>query len=140
MSEKNKIALELFEKLSKVTDKLRKVQAKQMFEEKLTSPQFSVMYVIYKNGSISLKKIGEELMVTGANITCVVDNLEKENLVKRVPSREDRRVINAELTEEGKQKIESLFPEFTKNIAEAFNNLTETEMHELLKLTEKILK
>ena len=36
-----------------------------------------------KKGSIPLKKISDELMVTGANITCVMDNLEKEDLVKK---------------------------------------------------------
>jgi MarR family 2-MHQ and catechol resistance regulon transcriptional repressor len=48
-------------------------------------------------------------LVTGANITCVVDNLEKEDLVRRVPSKKDRRIINAELTDKGKEKIENFF-------------------------------
>lgn len=139
MNEKSKIALELFEKLSKATDKLRKIQAKQMFEQKLTAPQFSVLDVLYKNGSLPLKKISEELMVTGANITCVVDNLEKENFVKRVPSSEDRRVINAELTPLGKNKIDSIYPEFSKNITDVFANLSEAEQKELLRILSKIL-
>lgn len=139
MSDNSKLALELFEKLSKVTDKLRKVQARQMFEQKLTAPQFSVLEVIYKHGSLPLKKIGEELMVTGANITCVVDNLEKEEFVKRVPSSEDRRVINAELTSRGKSKIDAIYPEYSKNIAENFSTLTEAEQKELLRILTKIL-
>ncbi len=139
MNDSTNLTLELFEKLSKVTDKVRKVQAKQMFEQKLTSPQFNVMDVIYKNGSLPLKKISEELMVTGANITCVVDNLEKEGFVKRVQSSEDRRLINVELTPTGKSKIESIYPEYKQKIAENFSALNETEQKELLELLSKII-
>ncbi|MCX7875037.1 MAG: MarR family transcriptional regulator [Melioribacteraceae bacterium] len=139
MSDKFKLALELFEVLSKATDKLRKVQAKQMFEQKLTAPQFSVLEVIHKHGSLPLKKISEELMVTGANITCVIDNLEKENYVKRVPSNEDRRVINAELTSAGRSKIDSILPTYTKNISDVFSPLNENEQKELIRLLSKIL-
>jgi len=139
MSDKKLTSLELWEKLSKVNDKIRKVQARQMFEEKLTAPQFGVLEILYKRGPLPLKKISDEMMVTGANITCVVDNLEKENLVKRVPSKEDRRVIHAELTPDGKNKIDSIYPSYTKNIAEIFSSLSASEQKELLKLLSKIL-
>jgi MarR family 2-MHQ and catechol resistance regulon transcriptional repressor len=139
MSDKKLTSLELWEKLSKVNDKIRKVQARQMFEEKLTTPQFGVLEILYKRGPLPLKKISDEMMVTGANITCVVDNLEKENLVRRIPSKEDRRVIHAELTPQGKNKIDSIYPAYTKNIAEMFSLLSESEQKELLKLLSKIL-
>lgn len=139
MNDKKLTSLELWEKLSKVNDKIRKVQARQMFEEKLTTPQFGVLEILYKRGPLPLKKISDEMMVTGANITCVVDNLEKENLVKRIPSKEDRRVIHAELTPQGKNKIDSIYPAYTKNIAEMFSSLSESEQKELLKLLSKIL-
>lgn len=139
MSNNTKLALELYEKLSKVADKINKVQAKIMFEQKLTAPQFRVMEVIYKHGLLPLKKISEELMVTGANITCVVDNLEKEELVKRMPSSTDRRLVNVELTTNGKNKIESIYPEYEKKIAENFSGLTEAEQKELITFLSKIL-
>jgi MarR family 2-MHQ and catechol resistance regulon transcriptional repressor len=77
-------------------------------------------------------------MVTGANITCVVDNLEKEEFVKRVPSKEDRRVILAELTPKGKEKLEQIWPDYVKNMSSVTSVLNEQEQKELLKLLEKI--
>lgn len=139
MNERKLKPLELWETLSKVNDKIRKVQARQMFEEKLTAPQFNVLELLYKKGSLPLKKISDELMVTGANITCIVDNLEKDNLVKRIPSKEDRRVIHAELTSIGKSKIESIYPSYEKKIAEMFTTLSENEQEELLRILSKIL-
>ena len=137
-SEKNRIALEIWEKLSKAHDKVRKVQSKQMFGEKLTSPQFGVLEILLKTGPVPLKRISEEMMVTGANITCVVDNLEKEGFVRRIHSKEDRRVILAELTATGKTKIDSVMPQYIENMSTLTSILTEHEQKELTKLLGKL--
>jgi MarR family 2-MHQ and catechol resistance regulon transcriptional repressor len=137
-SEKNKIALEIWEKLSKAHDKVRKVQSKQMFGEKLTSPQFGVLEILLKTGPVPLKRISEEMMVTGANITCVVDNLEKEGFVRRIHSKEDRRVILAELTATGKTKIDSVMPQYIENMSTLTSILTDHEQKELTKLLGKL--
>lgn len=132
------LALDLWTRLSKAYDKVRKDQMKQMAQEKLTAPQFNVLEVLSRRGPIPLKRISEELMVTGANITCVVDNLEKEDLVKRVHSKEDRRVINAELTEKGKEKINGILPEYAKQMANLVGVLNENEQRELANLLQKL--
>ncbi len=135
---KNDLALELWTKLSKAHDKVRKEQMKQMSQEKLTAPQFGVLEVLSRRGPIPLKRISEELMVTGANITCVVDNLEKEDLVRRVHSKEDRRVINAELTDKGKAKINSILPVYADQMAQLTSVLNESEQKELTNLLAKL--
>lgn len=138
MADKKQMALDLWEKLSKSYDKVRKVQSRQMFEQKLTTPQFGVLEILHKLGPVPLKKISEEMMVTGANITCVVDNLEKEGFVKRVHSKEDRRVIHAELTNHGKAKIESILPSYAENMASIIGALNDHEQKELAKLLNKL--
>jgi len=138
MADKKQTALDLWEKLSKAYDKVRRVQSKQMFEHKLTTPQFGVLEILYKTGSVPLKKISEEMMVTGANITCVVDNLEKEGFVLRIPSKEDRRVIHADLTQHGRGKIESILPAYTESIASLIGALTDSEQKELIRLLTKL--
>ncbi|TSA27590.1 MAG: MarR family transcriptional regulator [Ignavibacteriales bacterium] len=131
------LALELCKKISRANDKFRKVQARQMFEQKLTSPQFGVLEILYKSGPLSLNKISNEMMVTGANITCVVDNLEKEGFVKRIHSKQDRRVILADITESGRNKIESILPEYYKNISTMVSTLSEGEQKEVIILLDK---
>lgn len=135
---KSKLALELWNKLSKAHDIVRKSHIKQMSVHNLTAPQFHVLEVLKASGPIPLKRISEELLVTGANITCVVDNLEKEDLVKRVPSKEDRRVINAELTDTGRQKLESIYPQYVENMKNITRVLSETEQQQLSGLLEKL--
>ncbi|MFA3783768.1 MarR family winged helix-turn-helix transcriptional regulator [Melioribacteraceae bacterium 4301-Me] len=138
METRHQLTVDLLDKLSKAYDKFRKVQIKQMYKEKLTAPQFQVLEVLSKTGPVPLKKISEELMVTGANITCVMDNLEKEGLVERIHSKEDRRVILADLTEKGKAKINSIMPTYLENISAITNALSEQEHKELINLLAKL--
>ena len=135
---KSQLALDMWNRLSKSYDSVRKAHVKQMSANKLTAPQFHVLEVLKDQGPMPLKRISEELMVTGANITCVVDNLEKEDLVLRVPSKEDRRIINAELTQKGREKMDDLFPKYVDNMAEIASKLTESEQRELTRLLEKL--
>jgi len=136
-SEKKQLALDLWEKLSKAHDKYKKIQAKQMFAENLTAPQFGVLEILHKTGPVPLKKLSEEMMVTGANITCVMDNLEKEGFVKRIYSKEDRRVILADLTAAGRTKIGSIMPKYTDNITALTSVLNDHEQKELAKILNK---
>lgn len=135
---KSKLALELWNKLSKAHDSVRKAHIKQMSVHNLTAPQFHVLEVLMKSGPMPLKRISEELLVTGANITCVVDNLEKEELVRRVPSKEDRRIINAELTDKGKSKMDSIFPKYIENMLDITSVLSESEKEQLTTLLVKL--
>lgn len=138
MDTKVKHAISLWERLFEAYEMYRKAQVKTVFEHKLTQPQYSVLEVLYNSGPMPLKKIGEKLYVSGANITCVVDNLEKDELVKRVPSVQDRRIIIAELTSKGKEKIEKLFPLQAQKILKITESLSKEEQDMLLKLLEKL--
>ena len=136
---KKKPVLELWSKLTQAYDMVRKGHTKLVTQHNLTVPQFGVLEVLHENESMPLKKISELLLVTGANITCVVDNLEKEDLVQRVHSKEDRRIINAELTPKGRQKVDGIIPNYTKNISSLISNLSEAEQKELVRLLDKLL-
>ncbi len=130
--------MELWSEISKTYDSVKKAQTKQVSLHKLTVPQFSVLEVLRDNGPMPLRRISEHLLVTGANITCVVDNLERDKLAMRVPSLKDRRIIMAELTNKGKEKVERILPEYVKNLSEITSKLTDEEKRILYKLLQKL--
>lgn len=135
---KSKLALELWNKLFKAHGLVRKSHIKQMYSHNLTAPQFHVLEVLKEFGPMPLKRISEELLVTGANITCVMDNLEKDELVQRVPSKEDRRVINAVLTDKGNEKLEQIYPLYVESMKNMTRVLSEDEQSQLASLLEKL--
>jgi len=136
---KKQLAAKLYSSVAKTNDRFKKAHSKHVLKYKLTAPQFGVLAVLNSEGPVPLKRISEELMVTGANITCVVDNLEKEKLVQRIHSKEDRRVILADLTKKGKDKVKGILPDYLETLATTGSNLNETEQKQLLKLLEKFL-
>jgi MarR family transcriptional regulator, 2-MHQ and catechol-resistance regulon repressor len=75
----------------------------------LTTPQFGVLEALYHLGPLSLGELAEKLLVTGGNVTYVMDRLETQGLVYRQRSPEDRRVIQAKLTQEGHERIAEVF-------------------------------
>src|SRR5690349_2180989 len=58
----------------------------------LTIEQWSVLYHLWKQDGISQQELCNATFRDKPSITRLVDNLEKLNLVKRVPSEHDRRI------------------------------------------------
>lgn len=57
------------------------------------------------DGSTRMVDIALDLGVTGRTLTTMVDALEKQGLLARVPDPDDRRAIQLELTEEGESLV-----------------------------------
>jgi MarR family 2-MHQ and catechol resistance regulon transcriptional repressor len=100
----------------------------------LTISQFGVLEALFHLGSLSQRDLAEKLLKSGGNMTMVIDNLEKRQLVKRERSAEDRRFVSVCLTEEGRQLISKIFPQHVAAVVEEISILTESEQAELGRL------
>jgi DNA-binding MarR family transcriptional regulator len=58
-------------------------------------------------GSLPLGKMAERLMVHSASVTNTIDRLERDGFVRRLPHPTDRRLILAEITEEGRGVVKA---------------------------------
>jgi DNA-binding MarR family transcriptional regulator len=76
-------------------------------------------------------EVANEMNVTSANITFLVDGLEKAQLVRRVPSQTDRRTVYVELTEAGQLLTERLVPSMARFMARLMDGFSEAEKHQL---------
>ena len=65
-----------------------------------------VLLTFSRRGALPLGKIGERLQVHPTSVTGIVDRLERDAFVRRVPHPEDRRAVLAELTELGRGVVE----------------------------------
>jgi DNA-binding MarR family transcriptional regulator len=71
----------------------------------LTFPRYEALMLLSftRRGSLPLGKVGERLQVHRTSVTNIVDKLEADGLVRRVPHEEDRRATLAEITDEGRR-------------------------------------
>lgn len=104
----------------------------------LTPSQFEVLTILSEVGAVPLNKLGERLCCACSNVTGIVDNLERNGLVKRQRSQEDRRVILLDLTEKGQETCRSVPHSGCCGIG--FDNiLNKKEESELRRLLEKLI-
>ncbi|MNE35438.1 Organic hydroperoxide resistance transcriptional regulator [compost metagenome] len=84
----------------------RKVTAhyKPLLEElDLTYPQYLVMLLLWEHQTLSVKELGDHLMLDSGTLTPLLKRLEQKKIVVRKRSEEDERIVLISLTEEGKQ-------------------------------------
>ncbi|HEX2105968.1 MAG TPA: MarR family transcriptional regulator [Solirubrobacteraceae bacterium] len=70
----------------------------------LTFPRYEALMLLSftRAGALPLGKIGERLQVHRTSVTNIVDKLEADGLVRRVPHEADRRATLAEITDAGR--------------------------------------
>ena len=70
----------------------------------LTFPRYEALMLLSftRTGALPLGKIGERLQVHRTSVTNIVDKLEADGLVRRVPHTADRRATLAEITSAGR--------------------------------------
>lgn len=89
-----------------------------------------VLLTFSRRGALPLGKMGERLMVHPASVTNIVDRLERQGLLRRVPHQTDRRTTLAEVTEEGRALVYLATEEVVKS-GFGLDTLSETELTEL---------
>jgi len=67
----------------------------------LTYPQYLVMMVLWEHQQLSVKAIGEKLMLDSGTLTPLLKKLENKNLVSRIRAEADERMVIISLTNNG---------------------------------------
>lgn len=133
-------ALRLWIALARCASSFTRVVAGRVTAYGLTLPQFGVLEALYHLGPLPLGELAEKLLVTGGNVTYVMDRLEEQGLVVRSRCGEDRRVVRAELTPEGHRLVQEVFPGHAAFITELTAVLDPGEQQVLRGLLKKLGK
>lgn len=131
-----KLYTQLMRATSAVTEKLHR----HLLDYKLSISQFGAIEALYHLGPLCQKDIGDKILKTSGNITLVIDNLEKRELVKREKDPDDRRRMTVRLTALGHELIEKIFPDHSKIAHRVFSVLEPEEQNSLSLLLKKLGK
>lgn len=106
----------------------------------LSLSAFNTLMILHRseNKSLPLHELGELLLVSKANITGIIDSLEKRGLVSRVGVEGDRRIRLACITAAGEQLLESFLPHHFEEVKQSCSVLNEKEKATLSKLLTKL--
>lgn len=131
-------ALRLWVILARSYATYAKAIAARVQEYGLTPPQFGTLEALYHLGPLSLGELADKLLVTGGNVTYVMDRLEDQGLVYRFRRPDDRRVIQAKLTAEGRELVAEVFPGHASFIEHLSRHLETEEQEQAADLLKKL--
>ena len=110
----------------------------------LTDVQFNAIMLLHHQGGndsgLSQAKISEMMLVNRANVTTLIDRMEKNGLVVRTPAAKDRRYNIVKLTNKSKKLLAKIEPIYGKEVKRIISCLKKSEQKQLVKLLEKIRK
>ncbi|MEI7027516.1 MarR family winged helix-turn-helix transcriptional regulator [Paenibacillus sp. y28] len=138
MEQSKEASLDLYIALSRASQWVNAHADRDIRKQGLNRTEFGVLELLYHKGAQPIQQIGGKVLMSSGNITYVVDKLEQKKLVCRRASTEDRRLIFAEITVQGKQFIEEVFPGHTEVIDQAVAGLSLEEKKAAATLLKKL--
>ncbi|QOW09102.1 MarR family transcriptional regulator [Kaistella flava (ex Peng et al. 2021)] len=107
-------------------------------ELEITYSQYLVMMVLWENDGLTVNQIGEKLFLDSGTLTPLLKRLEAKSYLVRKRKKEDERVVEVSLTEEGRnlQKMACSIP---GKMAEKLN-LSDDDLLELKATVDKLMQ
>ena len=132
------MALSLWVKLARAASVFSRATDEDIRSYGLTQPQFGVLETLGHLGPMLTGELCRKRLVSGGNVTVVLDNLEKIGLVERVVNPKDRRAITVRLSSKGKRLFEKIFPKHAEFVTSVASVLSEEEQVQLANLLKKL--
>lgn len=108
----------------------------------LTDVQFNVMMLlVYQSGpqgGLSQAQLSNMMLVNRANITTLIDRMEKASLVMRTSASEDRRTNIIKLTSKGRKLFTKVAPLYEKQVQHMMSGIPAFLQKKLITVLEKV--
>lgn len=138
-------ATEVFLHLLRAGDEAYRVAGAHLAEHNLSQGRFMVLMLLHNkicqgNRPCTPAELADLSGVTRATMTGLIDTLERDDLVKREPDLNDRRMMSVTLTDKGRTLLQTVMPPHFQRMASLMERLSETERKTLVELLNKITR
>jgi len=116
---------------------LKRLNAK-LRKERITFSQYSVLLALSRKGPMQMNKLSEHMLVAPANVTGLVDRMEKKGYVRRRKDEKDRRLYVIEATKKGSRVFKSISVRFMQYTGNLGSTLTRKERDSALAALRKV--
>jgi len=105
VTKKSKVVADIIDNLRRVFQVVNEQSKKVERETGLTGPQLWAIKVIAEAAPIKVSELARRMYLHPATVVGILDRLEGRGLASRTRSQEDRRVVEIELTGQGKELV-----------------------------------
>ncbi len=131
---------ELMSDIISVLSDLSKKNILSIFQSNLKGENFLLAHLFESGGESTPGRLAEFLNVSAARIAAILRSLENKSLIERFIDGNDKRHVIVKLTEQGKERVNSIRNEMIHHASETLENLGEEDSAELVRILKKIVK
>jgi DNA-binding MarR family transcriptional regulator len=107
---------------------------------RITGPQLGCLLALREQGPFPLGRLARALFLSPSTMVGIVDRLEEKGLVQRTRNTPDRRQVNIQLTEAGRNLAEAAPSPLQETLAEGLKRLPELEQVSITLALERVVE
>jgi DNA-binding MarR family transcriptional regulator len=128
-SDKN---MEVVGLIKEVLVKMRQFMNKAFESRGVTAPQGYLLGILSKNGKMKIHELSQKLSMTDSTVSGIIDRLEKQGMVLRVRSLEDKRVVYVDISADFQQEFCNFHEMAEINIGNLVKQGTKEELEQIV--------
>lgn len=124
-------------------DQIKAILSEETWENILmncSKNELFVLMLLYRGSDVNMTQISDYLSAPLNTTTGIVSRMEKKDMVRRLRSEADKRVVTIVLTERGKQQINDIIGVFLNYAQKVLATLKPEEMALLTEVIGKVVK
>ena len=126
-------AIKVIRLMKQVVGNVKHSMGKQFEELNLTAPQGMLIGILIHNGKMKITDLSEKLGLSSSTVSGIVDRLEKQEMVTRTRSLEDRRVVFVDVTDDFRNGAKAHYKSFEGKFEAMMGKATSEELDIILK-------
>ena len=104
----------------------------------LTAPQLLLLQAIRAQGEVSISKLANEISLSQATVTNIIDRLENRGYVIREKSNLDKRKVHLHLTDKGNLVVKDAPVPLQESFVRQFKELQDWEQHMIISALQRV--
>ena len=105
MDDREEVIADIIDDLRRVFQAVSAYSKDVVNDTGLTAPQLWALKILHENAPLKVSELARCMCLHPATVVGILDRLEAKELVTRVRSRQDRRVVELNLTEAGEKVV-----------------------------------
>ena len=135
------ISKDTFQNIVGYIDEVKELLSYDIWENifrDLTKNEMLIFWLLYLKKQVNMSEIADYIHVPLNTATGIVSRMEKNGLIERTRSAEDKRVVLIVCAEKGKEQFQKLFLKMIHYGTRIFDSFTEEEIKLFFKMMDKV--
>ena len=135
------ITQEAFQMIVSYIDEIKEVLAADLWNNiflNSSKNEVLIFWLLYQKDEVNMSEIADYIHVPLNTATGIVNRMEKNQLISRTRSKEDKRVVLIEFSEKGREQFQNLVSQLIYYGTKIMNAFSKEEMDLFFKMIEKV--